>query len=265
MIEIGDFHNAKRLLLMHAGIDLNMSKQQMVFNRLIKPMRQLNYANMADFLADVETSRNLQQHFVNALTTNVTSFFREAHHFPVLNNHSKNMQAELRLWSAGCSTGQEPYSMLISLIEAYPTLAHAKAPFILATDIDTTALAIAERGIYSSTEMKGLSDAQKKQFFNLAPNDSFEVKEVFRRLISFQTFNLASEKKAPWQRFNAIFCRNVMIYFGPEIQRTLVSQFTEYLRPEGLLFSGHAEMLLHSDSLLSSVGQTVYAVRRGAP
>jgi chemotaxis protein methyltransferase CheR len=263
MIEIADFHHAKRLLLMHAGIDLNMSKQQMVFNRLIKPMRQLNYAKMADFLEDVETNQSLRQHFVNALTTNVTSFFREPHHFPILVKHAKCATSDLRLWSAGCSTGQEPYSALMTLIEAFPHLAQAKAPFILATDIDTTAISVAARGIYASADMKGISEDQKKQFFNELPNDKFEVKEGFRRLISFKPFNLVSNTHGPWQDLNFIFCRNVMIYFGAEIQRKLVSQFAQHLKPNGLLFSGHAEMLLHSDSVFSSVGQTVYASRRG--
>jgi chemotaxis protein methyltransferase CheR len=263
MIEIADFHHAKRLLLMHAGIDLNMSKQQMVFNRLIKPMRQLNYTTMAAFLEDVEKSQSLQQHFVNALTTNVTSFFREPHHFPILIKHAKNAVANLRVWSAGCSTGQEPYSILISLLEAFPSLAQARTPFILATDIDTTALAIASKGIYSSTEIKAISEEQRKHFFNDLPDDKLEVKECYRRLISFKPFNLVANTQAAWQDLNFIFCRNVMIYFGSEIQRKLVSQFAQHLKPEGLLFSGHAEMLLHSDSVFSSLGQTVYALRRG--
>jgi chemotaxis protein methyltransferase CheR len=263
MIAIADFHHAKRLLLKHAGIELNMSKQQMVFNRLIKPMRQLNYVNIGEFLSDVEERQDLQQRFVNALTTNVTSFFRESHHFPALAKHVSSKLDCLKIWSAGCSTGQEPYSILFSLLDEYPILAKSKSPFILATDIDTTALAAAELGRYSDTELNGVTAQQIAKYFDAGADNQFQVKSNFRHLIDFKTFNLIGSSPAPWKDLDVIFCRNVMIYFGAETQRALVNKFANLLKPDGLLISGHAEMLLHSDSVLSSVGRTVYCLRKG--
>jgi chemotaxis protein methyltransferase CheR len=263
MIAIADFHHAKQLLLKHAGIELNMSKQQMVFNRLVKPMRQLNYANIAEFLSDVEERPDLQQRFVNALTTNVTSFFREAHHFPILCSHVQNKLDTLQVWSAGCSTGQEPYSILIALLDAFPQLAKSIKPLILATDIDTTALAHAEKGIYSESDLNSVSPAQVEKYFDALPNKKFQFKTHFRRLIQFNAFNLIGGSPSPWKDLDVVFCRNVMIYFGAETQRTLVSKFARIIKPDGLLISGHAEMLLHSDNVLSSIGRTVYALRRG--
>jgi chemotaxis protein methyltransferase CheR len=263
MIAIADFHHAKRLLLKHAGIELNMSKQQMVFNRLVKPMRQLNYANLADFLSDVEERQDLQQRFVDALTTNVTSFFREAHHFPILASHGRNKLETLQVWSAGCSTGQEPYSILITLLEAFPQLAKSQKPFVLATDIDTTALGKAELGVYSEVELSGLSPTQIEKYFDVKQDSRFQFKANFRRLIQFKAFNLVSGSPPPWKDLDVIFCRNVMIYFGADTQRTLVGQFAKILKPDGLLISGHAEMLLHSDNVFSSIGRTVYTLRKG--
>jgi chemotaxis protein methyltransferase CheR len=264
MIAIADFHHAKQLLLKHAGIELNMSKQQMVFNRLLKPMRQLNYANIAEFLSDVEERQDLQQRFVNALTTNVTSFFREAHHFPILSSHVQNKLDTLQVWSAGCSTGQEPYSILIELLDVFPHLAKSPEPFILATDIDTAALAHAEQGIYSESDLNSVSPAQVEKYFDVLPDRKFQFKSNFRRLIQFKAFNLTAGSPSPWKDLDVIFCRNVMIYFGAETQRTLVSKFAKTLKPDGLLISGHTEMLLHSDKVFSSIGRTVYALRRGS-
>jgi chemotaxis protein methyltransferase CheR len=264
MIAIAEFHHAKRLLLKHAGIELNMSKQQMVFNRLVKPMRQLNYANIAEFLSDVEERQDLQQRFVNALTTNVTSFFREAHHFPILASHVQSKLDSLQIWSAGCSTGQEPYSILIALLDTFPQLEKSSKPFILATDIDTTALANAELGIYSETELNSVSAAQIKKYFDVKQDNKFQFKSNFKRLVQFKAFNLIAGTPAPWKDLDVIFCRNVMIYFGAETQRTLVSKFAKTLKPDGLLISGHAEMLLHSDNVFSSIGRTVYSLRKGS-
>jgi chemotaxis protein methyltransferase CheR len=264
MIELADFNIAKRLIKKHAGIELNMSKQQMVFNRLVRPMRQLNYATMSQFLADVETDQRLQQQFVNALTTNVTSFFREPHHFPILVKHSQTRIPEIRIWSAGCSTGQEPYSILFALLDAFPALIQMKQPIVLATDIDTAALAIAEKACYAIAELKNITEEQVNKYLEVQADGRWQVKATIKRLIAFKAFNLANQTPAPWQEFDSIFCRNVMIYFSPEMQRKLVSQFAQYLKPDGLLFSGHAEMLLHSDALFSSVGHTVYTLRRGA-
>jgi chemotaxis protein methyltransferase CheR len=264
MIAIDEFHHAKRLLLKHAGIELNMSKQQMVFNRLVKPMRQLEYNSIGEFLVDVEKRQDLQQKFVNALTTNVTSFYREPHHFPILVTHAKKHLDNLRIWSAGCSTGQEPYSILFSLIENFPQLTKSKLPFILATDIDTTALAVAELGAYTQADLSHVSPEQIEKYFDFLGEGKFQVKSSLRRLIDFKTFNLTGDAKAPRADFDAIFCRNVMIYFSAETQRSLVGKFGKLLKPDGLLVSGHSEMLLHSDNVFSSVGRTVYCLRKGA-
>jgi chemotaxis protein methyltransferase CheR len=212
------------------------------------------------------------------LTTNVTSFNREAHHFESLKAHLKstftsselarNFQLPLKIWSAGCSTGQEPYSILMSLLEGGFIAVDEdrgtlnQAPLIYATDIDTRALAIAKQGLYDAVLIKELSPTMTKRFFNRLDDKRVQVKPIWRNLIDFSQLNLSKKTIDPKMTgFDAIFCRNVMIYFNSALQKQLVHFFATSLKPQGLLFAGHSEMLLHSESLLRSLGKTVYQLR----
>jgi chemotaxis protein methyltransferase CheR len=267
------FISIQSILSSLAGIELKDSKRQMVINRLTKPMRENDCPSIEAYLQIVQSQ---PQDFINALTTNVTSFNREAHHFAFLNSHIKRLSAlesadspmSLKIWSAGCSTGQEPYSILMSLIESnFPNidanrLPAQRMPFIYATDIDTQALAIAREGIYDVSLVKEISPAMVNRFFTRVDDRRLQVKAVWRNMIDFSQLNLSAKKIAPkTDGFDAIFCRNVMIYFNSDLQKRLVKFFATALKPEGLLFAGHSEMLLHADSILKPLGKTVYQVR----
>jgi chemotaxis protein methyltransferase CheR len=267
------FISIQSILSSLAGIELKDSKRQMVINRLTKPMRENDCPSIEAYLQIVQSQ---PQDFINALTTNVTSFNREAHHFAFLNSHIKRLSAlestdspmSLKIWSAGCSTGQEPYSILMSLIESNflnidtNRLPAQRMPFIYATDIDTQALAIAREGIYDVSLVKEISPAMVNRFFTRVDDRRLQVKAVWRNMIDFSQLNLSAKKHAPkTDGFDAIFCRNVMIYFNSDLQKRLVKFFATALKPEGLLFAGHSEMLLHADSILKPLGKTVYQVR----
>jgi chemotaxis protein methyltransferase CheR len=263
MIALKDFQEAQRLLLLHAGIELNQSKQQMVFNRLAKPVKALQFDTISDFLAAAANDQKYTQYFVNALTTNVTSFFRESHHFDILKADLNRHLTAPKVWCAGCSTGQEAYSILITLLEHKPLWGKNTSPLIVATDVDTRALAAAKDGIYSTADLKGVSQEQRVKYFDHLANDMYQVKKPLSSLIDFRQLNLVDKnRRCPWPSIEYIFCRNVMIYFGSITQRDVVSRFAKYLMSDGLLFTGHAEMLLHSDSLFKSIGHTAYVLRK---
>jgi chemotaxis protein methyltransferase CheR len=262
-----NFVSIQNMLSSHAGIELKDSKRQMVINRLAKPMRENDCPSIEAYLKIIQ-AQSPPQDFINALTTNVTSFNREAHHFETLNNHIKALPPSLKIWSAGCSTGQEPYSILMSLIESNflniddNRLPTQRMPFIYATDIDTQALAIAREGIYDVSLIKEISPAMINRFFTRVDDRRLQVKAVWRNMIDFSQLNLSAKKMAPKTHgFDAIFCRNVMIYFNSDLQKRLVKFFAAALKPEGLLFAGHSEMLLHAESLLKPLGKTVYQLR----
>jgi chemotaxis protein methyltransferase CheR len=271
------FATIQTMLSAHAGIELKESKRQMVINRLTKSMRETHCASIEAYL-EIAKSQSKPQDFINALTTNVTSFNREAHHFDSLKKHlrsnfthsalTRNLQLPFKIWSAGCSTGQEPYSILMSLLESdFITVdeqrgALKQAPLIYATDIDTRALAIARQGIYDEVLIKDLSPSTTQRFFDRLDDKRLQVKPIWRNLIDFSQLNLSEKTIVPKMTgFDAIFCRNVMIYFNSDLQKKLVHFFATSLKPQGLLFAGHSEMLLHSESLLRPLGKTVYQLR----
>lgn len=260
------FEKVRSLINRYAGIELNASKRLMALNRLSKPMRSLGLSALPEYLARVESDQALRQTFINAMTTHVTSFFREPHHYPLLVAALAKAPATPHLWSAGCSTGEEPYSILISLIEAFPgRFEKTAAPLILATDIDSHVVQLARKGIYARSALAGIGEARLGQCFDRLDAQHFQVKPWLRRLVEFRQHNLAdASARLHWPAFDAIFCRNVMIYFGSEVQRDITRRFHQDLKPEGLLFAGHAEMLMHSDDLFRSLGQTLYRRRPGA-
>ena len=260
IVDDASFATIQRLLSNFAGIDLNDSKRQMAANRLTKPMRRINCNSLPEYLLLIQTCAEQRQSFINALTTNVTSFFRESHHYPVIAKHLQGQLGKARIWSAGCSTGQEPYSILMHLAQSdSQALEGRKTPLILATDIDTQALAIARAGIYAQSELKGIEPSFIAYFFDALSDQRFQIKALWRKLIDFRPLNLCHPQlRSPWENVDAIFCRNVMIYFASEQQRRLTARFAQSLVPNGLLIAGHSEMLLHSDSLFKALGQTVY-------
>ncbi len=263
------FDALRNLLHAHSGIALAHHKITMVQSRLAKRLRALglrSYEQYHDLLRDPQAEE--WPEFVNALTTNLTSFFREGHHFTRLVELLKPAYAaskRIRIWSAGCSTGEEPYTLAMTLTKAFGASAAIQ---ILATDLDTAVLNTASRGIYPIARVESLADEWKRLGFLRGKGehqDQVRIRPELRKLVTFTQMNLLD---AQWPLeggpFQAIFCRNVMIYFDKPTQRDLLRRYHGLLEPEGLLFVGHSESLLDNSLGFQSLGQTIYR-RKGDP
>ncbi|GLH69143.1 chemotaxis protein methyltransferase [Geothrix rubra] len=260
------FQALRSLLHAHSGIALSAHKLAMVQSRLAKRLRALGLETYEAYLEVLQDPASDEWvHFINALTTNLTSFFRESHHFSRLVDL---LGAEgppprpLRLWSAGCSTGEEPYTLAMALLRAFGP-SHPLE--ILATDLDTSVLETAARGVYPMARIEGLDEAWRRFAFlrgTGAHEGLVRLRPEIRRPIRFARLNLLDQawplEGAP---FHAIFCRNVMIYFDKPTQRQLLLRFQQAMVPRGLLFVGHSESLLDSSLGFESLGQTIYRKR----
>jgi len=258
----GDFDKVRKLIYAHAGIRLNDTKQEMVYSRLVRRLRALRITSFDSYIKMLEDKDHPEwEHFVNALTTNQTAFFREAHHFPILAEHLRGLRPEAtaRLWSAAASTGEEAYSIAIAACEVYGTLAPPVK--ILATDLDSQVLAQASEGIYTVEQTQGLSPDRLRRFFlkGTGTRTGFvKLKPELRALISFAKLNLRDENWRLSESFDGIFCRNVMIYFDKPTQYQVLSRIARVLKPDGLLFAGHSESYFHAADLFRPCGRTVY-------
>ena len=244
----------------HSGIRLPEAKREMVYARLARRLRSLGIGSFDDYLRYLELEPAEWEHCTNALTTNVTAFYREAHHFDILGQYAATATASpLRVWSAGCSSGEEPYTIAMCLAESRP----AGDFEILATDLDTQVLAHAREGIYPLSSVTALTEERQKRFF-LKGTRRFEgrarVRPELAAHVSFGRINLMDAEWPVEPGLDAIFCRNVMIYFDKPTQRRLIERFAQLLRPRGLFFAGHAESLLDSGRHFRLRGQTVYEV-----
>jgi len=265
-----DFERTRKLIYDRVGIVLAGHKTDMVYSRLARRLRALGLQRFSDYLDRVETGDPEElQHFTNALTTNLTSFFREAHHFEVLSAHLRQLPRghRVRIWSSASSTGEEPYTLAMTAIEAYGD--SAPPVEILATDVDTQVLETAQRGVYAVDRIESLSEERRKRFFlrGTGANEGMcRVKDDVRALVSFESFNLLDENWRIRGPFDAIFCRNVMIYFDKQTQRNILVHMLPLLAADGLWFAGHSESFFHATDLIRPVGRTVYrhAAYRGA-
>lgn len=263
-----DFERVQRLIHRRAGINLNDSKQNMVYSRLTRRLRVLGLDSFDQYLLRLETDAAFMaaeaQEFVNALTTNLTAFFREPHHFPMLAEFLQAQAAQpgLRLWCAAASTGEEPYSMAMTMIEALGAGTPAR---LLATDIDTRVLAVAQQGIYRLDGLGGCGEQRLRRFFlrgTGANEGKARVKPQLQRLVEFAPLNLlepvwhAQERFAP--QLDGVFIRNVMIYFDRPTQRRLLQRLAGVIRPGGLLFIGHSETFTEHREQFALRGKTVY-------
>ena len=198
--------------------------------------------------------------FINSLTTNLTSFFREPHHFPILAEHLKKRVGRhpLRIWCCASSTGEEPYSIAMTVAEA---LSPGQSAQILATDIDTNVLSAAANGCYSPDRIERMTPERIRRFFDRSADGTlYAVKPEIKRLISFQRVNLLDASWPVHGPFDAIFCRNVMIYFDKPTQYKILKRFAPLLQPDGLLVAGHSESFLHAADVFRSTGKTVYVL-----
>lgn len=256
-----DFERVRRLIRARVGIALNDSKQNMVYNRLVKRLRALKLPSFGAYLALLEDGQHEEwQHFVNALTTNLSHFFRESYHFPILVEHLKGLRrSPVRIWSAAASTGEEPYSIAMALCEAYATLQPPAT--ILATDIDTAVLEGARRGVYTLEKVEPVEPERLKRFFlrGTGRKEGYvRVRPELVRLVEFRTLNLSEPRWDLQGPFDAVFCRNVMIYFDKPTQYAVLERIARVLAPDGLLFAGHSESFLHAADLFKPAGKTVY-------
>lgn len=259
-----DFERIRKLIHDHAGIALSPAKQDMVYSRLARRLRACGDRTFAQYLARLERDRTEWETFVNSLTTNLTSFFREAHHFDLLKQHlTKLGKPNARIWCSAASTGEEPYSLAITALETLGPQALSRVR-IIATDIDTQVLAKAEAGVYSSERIERMDPRYRKYFLRGTGTRAgmVRVKPELQRMISFRQLNLLADDWPLDGRFDALFCRNVLIYFDKDTQRRVLERFIPYMTPEARLFIGHSESLLHLGELFSLRGKTVYELRR---
>jgi chemotaxis protein methyltransferase CheR len=262
-----DFAALRELVKTHTGIHLSEQKREMVYGRLSRRLRALGLDSFRAYRSLLERgdSDELVQ-FCNAITTNLTSFFREAHHFQYLREELLGPRAadaraarRLRFWSAGCSSGEEPYSLAMSIHEALVDVRRRDIK-ILATDLDTEVLGRGQRGVYEEERVRGLAAQRLERFFrrdSSGASASYSVTQELRDLITFRELNLMHPlpMKGP---FDAIFCRNVVIYFDKDTQRELFARIARLQRPGDVLFLGHSESLYRVSDDYTLVGKTIY-------
>jgi len=258
-----DFERVRQLIHAKAGIALSESKRDMVYSRLGRRLRALNLDSFKAYLDQLEASGSSDewQAFTNALTTNLTSFFREAHHFEILKEfmRAKGRHTNVKIWCSAASTGEEPYSLAITACEAYDTLTPPVK--ILATDIDTNVLETASAGIYPDERIEKLSEAMKRRYFRRGSGNfagRVKVIDELRELITYRPLNLLDARYPMKGPFDALFCRNVMIYFDKPTQRSILSRMAPLLASDGLFFAGHSESFFHATDIVTSIGRTVY-------
>lgn len=261
------FSRIRKFVTAQTGIVLTDAKKDMVYSRLSRRIRSQFDGSFDAFCQAVDDGVRAEQEFlVNAITTNLTAFFRENHHFEYLRDRlipdllrQKQQSRKIRIWSAGCSSGEEPYSLAITLNEAIPDIDNWDIK-ILATDLDANVLEQARQGIYTRERIKDLDEARQKRWFRLGKDNNaglVKVKPSLQQLIVFKRLNLLHEwpMKGP---FDVIFCRNVVIYFDKPTQAALFERYANILTPGGYLFIGHSESLYKVSDRFSGLGHTVY-------
>jgi chemotaxis protein methyltransferase CheR len=259
-----DFERVRKLIYQHAGISLHAGKQAMVYSRLSRRLRETRFGSFADYLGWLERTTGAEaetewQEFINCLTTNLTAFFREEHHFHALveDLHARASRP-MRIWCSAASTGEEPYSLAMTVIETLGVSAQVK---IICSDIDTNVLATAQRGVYGA-EARGLSPERLKRHFMRgtgANSGHIRAKPELSRLLEFRTFNLMSPSwSSLGEGFDLVFCRNVMIYFDAPTQRKVLEHMHGCIKPGGLLYVGHSENFTESRDLFRLRGKTIY-------
>lgn len=257
--EKADFKKVQQMLFKKAGINLSDAKEAMVYSRLARRIRALNLKSFNDYLAVVGRSEAELEQFINALTTNLTSFFREPHHFTALADYLAQHSNVTNIWCAASSTGEEPYSIAMVVAETFGSF---KTPVkIIASDIDSKVLAKAKAGVYPLASISKIPIERQKQFFHKgkgANEGKVKVVDELRQMVQFKKLNLTDQSwdvKAP---LDIIFCRNVMIYFDKPTQLNVLKRMVDMLKPTGLYMAGHSENFNMHTNLVRPVGKTIY-------
>ena len=262
-----DFNHLRDLVGRHTGISLADNKKELVYGRVSRRLRALRMNSFAAYRALLEEGNADElEEFTNLITTNLTAFFREPHHFDFLKQNilpellkKRRDSAKIRIWSAGCSTGEEPYSIAIALKEAIPNIGSWDIK-ILATDLDSNVLAHAKAGVYAEDRLSGISDDRLKKWFYKGKGrhqGNVKVHEEIQKLITFEKLNLMGTWPMK-SKFDVIFCRNVVIYFDRPTQTKLFGRFSTALANDGRMIVGHSETLNKVTDQFSLLGKTVY-------
>jgi chemotaxis protein methyltransferase CheR len=261
------FSRIRKFVTAHTGIVLTDAKKDMVYGRLSKRIRAQFEGSFDAFCHAVdEGDKAEQEYLINAITTNLTAFFRENHHFEYLRDklipellRQKQQSRKIRIWSAGCSTGEEPYSLAMTLREAIPGIDNWDVK-ILATDLDANVVQHGQDGVYTRERISGLDESRQRRWFKLGKGENqglVKVKPELQQLIHFKRLNLLDD----WPMkglFDVIFCRNVVIYFDKQTQSELFERYANILTPGGHLFIGHSESLYKVSERFAALGHTVY-------
>ena len=261
------FQTLRQWAMRLAGISLSDAKRELVYGRIVRRIRAMRLAGFDAYCELLENNPEQEVGaFINAITTNLTSFFREDHHFQFVSQtlvpywqRTREPNARLKVWSAGCSTGEEPYSLAMTLLESLPA-PMGRALKILATDIDTDVLASAAEGVYDAERVQGIDQSRLQRWFLRGKSpveNKVRVIPELQKVIDFRHLNLMT----PWPfkgPLDLIFCRNVVIYFDKETQRRLFQRFSELLAPDGHLVIGHSETLYGVSEEFDLVGRTIY-------
>ncbi|WP_435532879.1 CheR family methyltransferase [Vibrio marisflavi] len=259
-----DFKYIQWFMHKSVGIYLGDRKRAMVYGRVSRQLRRLGLKRFKEYRELIESDDNERVHFINSLTTNKTDFFREYHHFEFIERVLKQEWQErgeqsLKIWSAGCSTGQEPYSLISSLYVS-GILEWSESLSILASDLDTMVLEKAKAGIYDDESISTIPDAYLKKCFvkgKKQQDGMIKIKKGLQQFIDFKQINLLDDWPMDGQ-FDLISCRNVMIYFDRPTQEQLIRRFYEYLKPNGILFLGHSESVGGCSDIFHHLGHTIY-------
>ncbi|MCK5001542.1 MAG: protein-glutamate O-methyltransferase CheR [Gammaproteobacteria bacterium] len=269
-----DFTYLSKLAGDLAGISLSSGKRELIYGRLVKRLRALGLKDFKQYCALLRAGeeeggdKEELTNFINSITTNVTSFFRENHHFDfmadtllpeLIHEKSEESRPRLRIWSAGCSSGKEPYSIAMVLKECIPDIERWDAK-ILATDLDSNILDVAKTGVYPKDHVKEISAERRKRWFQMGRGlneGTIKVSDDVKNMVAYRQLNL-TEAWPMKGSFDIIFCRNVTIYFDRDTRVTLLDRFAEYLDDDGCLFVGHSESLFGLTQRFNTVGRTIH-------
>jgi len=260
-----DFRRVQKVIGEYAGINLSEAKKSLVYNRLTKRLRGFEMRSFREYLDYVDDHIEEEfSHFVNAITTNLTFFFREEHHFDFLRDQElprllerNKASKRIRIWSAGCSTGEEPYSLAITVKENIPRGWDVK---ILATDLDFNVVNHGKEGVYEERRVEGMTKKRLNRWFRKGSGENegkVRVVDELKELVTFKQLNLMHDwpMRGP---FDLIFCRNVMIYFAKDTQKRLTDRYAKILADDGHLVIGHSESLFKVSDHFNLIGKTIY-------
>ncbi len=263
-----EFQLFRNLIYQQTGISLRDSKTTMLSARLSKRLRQLNLTSFDAYYQRLQaqgTDSEEYRHLINSITTNKTSFFRESHHFEFLEEQLRRHRpaGPLRIWSSACSTGQEPYSIAMTVAEALGSL-QGKDIRILASDIDTQVLHEASEALYDTDLLADVPSAYQSRYLRMEETKfgpRFRINKELRDVITFRHKNLVAPSWGINTKFDFIFCRNVLIYFDHDTQDQILRKFISFLKPNAYLIVGHSEHLHWLNALIEPVGRTIYRVK----